>query len=314
MSEKSFQIEKYSIEGQRTWDSVVSRSKNGNFLHLRNYLDYHAHRFEDHSVMVHSSGKPIAVFPANRAGDEVVSHGGITYGGLIYGSGLHASDVLGIMEALAEYYRSIGVRQLVYKAIPHIYHRYPAEEDLYALFRLGAVRCRCDISSVIALENKLKLSDSRKCTIRKSASLGVEIREGDFFASYHALLCQVLARLGSTPVHSLEELQLLKGRFPDQIRLFGAFYRDELLAGSIIYDFGHLAHTQYMASSATGKEIGALDFLLSQLIDGVFCSRRYFSLGTSTLNQGRELNEGLIFQKEGFGARGVVYDFFRLDL
>ena len=46
--------------------------------------------------------------------------------------------MLSLMEGLREHLRSAGVRRAVYKTIPHIYHRMPAEEDLYALFRLEA--------------------------------------------------------------------------------------------------------------------------------------------------------------------------------
>jgi len=87
-----------------------------------------------------------------------------------------------------------------------------------------------------------------------------------------------------------------------------------LLAGALVYDFGHVAHTQYLASSDEGREFGALDFLLANLLDTVYANRRYFSFGISTEQEGRYLNEGLIFQKEGFGGRAVVHDFYELEL
>ena len=39
-----------------------------------------------------------------------------------------------------------------------------------------------------------------------------------------------------------------------------------------------------------------------------------FDFGISTEQGGRYLNEGLIFQKEGFGARTVVYDTYELNI
>jgi len=208
----------------------------------------------------------------------------------------------------------MGASRLLYKAVPHIFHTYPAEEDLYALTRVGAELCRRDLSAAVRLDDRIVFSDSRKCTIRKSAKQGVEIREGTFFDEYHKLLAQVVAKFGSGPVHSLQELQLLKARFPDKIRLFGAFNGELLLAGTVIYDFGHVVHTQYLASSDEGREIGALDFVLAHLIENTFADRRYFSFGISTEQEGRYLNEGLIFQKEGFGARGAVHDFYEWNL
>lgn len=309
-----FALTQYHNDVRSVWDSVVQKSKNGNFLHLRDYMDYHAHRFDEQSIIVEKNGKPVAVFPCNRIEDRIFSHSGLTYGGLIYGNNLRAAEVLEIFDLLVEHYRMIGVSTLTYKAIPHIFHRYPAEEDLYALFRLGARLVRRDISSVIQIENRIKLSDSRKCTIRKAAKQGVEIREGEFFDVYYGLVSQVLAKFESQPVHSVQEMQLLKSRFPGNIRLFGAFKNEQLLAGTIIYDFGQVAHTQYLASSDEGKDIGALDYVLAHLLDNTFADRRCFSFGISTEQKGQYLNDGLIFQKEGFGGRGVVHDFYELDL
>jgi hypothetical protein len=311
---KDFELQRYAPESRTIWDEVVRKSKNGNFLHLRDYLDYHAHRFDERSIIVLKQGKPVAVFPCNRVGDQVVSHGGLTYGGLIYGNNLHAVAVLEIFDRIAEYYRKENVKRILYKAIPHIFHKYPAEEDLYALHRLGARVYRRDISSAIQLSNRIRFSDSRKCTIRKSSKSGVELREGGFFSEYHNLLSEVVAKFGSEPVHTKEELVLLKGRFPHNIRLFGAFSGEQLLAGAIVYDFGEVAHTQYLASSDEGREIGALDYVLANLIERTFSSYRYLSFGVSTEQEGKLLNEGLIFQKEGFGARGIVHDFYEWNL
>lgn len=307
-------LKPYLPELKGTWDGIVNCSKNGNFLHLRDYMDYHAHRFEEQSVIVAHKGKPFAVFPCNRQGDTIISHGGLTYGGLIYGTGLHATEVLEIFGLLVNHYQALGVQTLRYKAIPHIFHRYPAEEDLYALFRLDARLVRRDLSTAIPLESRIKLSDSRKSTIRKAEKNGVEFVEDADLKEFHALLTAVLSRFDSTPVHSLAELELLKGRFPENIRLFGALKDASFLAGALVYDFGNVAHTQYLASSEEGREIGALDFVLGKLLDNVFASRRYFSFGISTEQDGRYLNEGLVFQKEGFGGRAVVHDCYELRL
>jgi hypothetical protein len=309
-----FSLKPYLPESKSKWDEIVRRSQNGNFLHLRDYMDYHAHRFDEQSVIVERKGKPVAVFPCNRQEDMIISHGGLTYGGLIYGYDLHAAEVLEIFGLLVEHYRGLGARTLRYKAIPHIFHRYPAEEDLYALFRLDARLVRRDLSSAIPLANRIKLSDSRKCTIRKAVKLGVEFVADASLPAYHRLLENVLGKFDARPVHTLAELELLKSRFPDQIRLFAAQQDGELLAGALVYDFGHVTHTQYLASSDQGRELGALDFVLARLIDEIYADRRYFSFGISTEREGRYLNEGLIFQKEGFGGRGVVHDFYELEL
>ena len=310
----SFSLTPYRPELKAAWDDAVKRSKNGNFLHRRDYMDYHAHRFDERSVIVERKGRAIAVFPCNRVDSTVISHGGLTYGGLIYSHELHAAEVLEIFRLLSEHYKQVGADTLVYKAIPHIFHRYPAEEDLYALFRCNARLMRRDISSVIDMGNRLKLSDSRKWVIKKARKNEVDVREGTFFADFHALLSEVLVKFAAHPVHSLQELQYLHAMFPNNIRLFGAFKDSKLLAVSLVYDFGTVAHTQYLANSKEGRELGALDFVLAHLTDTVFSGHRYFSFGISTEREGQCLNEGLIFQKEGFGGRGVVHDFYSVEL
>ncbi len=309
-----YEIQEYRNEFHCEWDEVVLNSKNGNFLHLRNYMDYHAHRFHEQSVMLLQNGKSIAVFPCNRVDKAIFSHGGLTYAGLIFGRDLHAVDVLDIFRLLVKHYRDLGCSVLHYKAIPHIFHRYPAEEDLYALFRIGGRLVRRDLSSAIPLQNRIKLSDSRKSTIRKAEKSGLIFCENRDLQDFHWLLESVLAKFKRTPVHNLDELKMLQSSFPNQIRLFSAMGDGKLFAGALVYDFGHVVHTQYLASSEEGRKIGALDLVLFRLLDQVFKDRHFFSFGISTEEEGLVLNEGLTFQKEGFGARAVVQDFYEVDL
>lgn len=310
----TIELWEYGDDHRDLWDEIVKASKNGTFIHLRDFMGYHAHRFDDRSVIVVKDGRPVAVFPCNLEGDTLVSHAGLSYAGLVYGHDLRAVDVLDVFAAMGEHYRRSGAKSICYKTIPHIFHRYPAEEDLYALFRIGAQLYRRDISSVVALQNRVPFTNSRRGNIRKARKCGLVIREGDFVEDYHRLLSEVVAKFGVTPVHSASELSLLQSLFPDRIRLFGVFADDNLLAGALVFDCHHVVHTQYLASSARGREVGALDHLLAHLIEDVFGDRRYFSFGISTEENGRHLNEGLIFQKEGFGARGVVQDFYSWTL
>ena len=301
-----FSLLPWGSDLRETWDAVVRASRNGNFL------DYHAHRFDEQSLLVLRKNRPVAVFPCNRLEDRIISHGGLTYAGLIYDDTVRAADALAIFGMLVERYRALRCRVLTYKAIPHLFHRYPAEEDLYALFRYGARVVRRDLSTVIRMDRRPGLSDSRKSTIRKAQRHGVTVLEGDFFDPFHALLAQAIRRFGATPVHSADEMRLLQNRFPGWIRLFGAFRDERLIAGALIFDFGHVAHSQYLASSEEGKALGALDLLLAHLLDREFAEREAFSFGISTEQEGRTLNEGLVFQKEGFGGRALVHDFYEI--
>ncbi len=57
---------RYTLNKQTEWDDFVKVSKNGTFLFLRAYMDYHSDRFQDHSLMFYNEkNKLIAVLPAN---------------------------------------------------------------------------------------------------------------------------------------------------------------------------------------------------------------------------------------------------------
>lgn len=308
------EVLKFNNSHADQWDNVVKKSKNGIFLFYRNYLDYHKDRFVDHSLMISKNNKVIALFPANEKENEIFSHGGLTFGSLIMDYDIRANEVLEIFEKIRNYYKDRGYTRIIYKAIPPIYHKYFAEEDLYALFRLGAKLFRRDISSVIKIKSKIKFSESKRQAVTKCEKKNIQVVEGSDLEEYWELLTEVLSKFNTTPVHSLEEINNLKSLFPDNIRLFEARKDNLLLAGIIIYDFGNVIHTQYMANSQEGRKIGALDFINHTLINDVFNDKEYYSFGISTENQGYILNEGLIQQKEMMGARGITIDFYSINL
>ena len=48
----------YSINRKEVWDQFVAQSKNGTFLFQRNFMDYHADRFFDCSLMIYDGISP----------------------------------------------------------------------------------------------------------------------------------------------------------------------------------------------------------------------------------------------------------------
>ena len=81
------EIHRYTAAYHRNWNDFVSESSNGTFLFLREYMEYHADRFTDYSLLVYDGNKLLALLPANRSGDVLYSHAGLTYGGLIVTNG-----------------------------------------------------------------------------------------------------------------------------------------------------------------------------------------------------------------------------------
>ena len=164
-------------------------------------------------------------------------------------------------------------------------------------------------------DNMLPMQELRRRGAKKAGANNVVYEESDALREFWNILEGVLAgRHGCKPVHTVEEMERLKSAFPDNIRLFVAKADGRVVAGTLIYETEQVAHAQYIAASAEGRSVGALDGLFCYLITEVFDGKRYFDFGISTEQGGRYLNEGLAFQKEGFGARAVVYDTYKLAI
>ncbi len=306
------EIKQYNLDDAAKWNVFVTISKQGTFLFNRNYMDYHSDRFADCSFLVMEKGRISAALPANRKGNTLYSHQGLTYGGLLTTERMTAEKVCNIFSELNILLKEMGIKQVVYKAIPWIYHRIPAEEDLYALTNIcHAQLISRDISSSFNLHDVRKFTESRRSGIRKAARNGILVSESqDLAAFWNILNNNLTAKYDASPVHSLAELQLLMGRFAKEIKLYMATTTNgEPLGGTLIYETPNVVHTQYISASPDGKAMGALDLLFDYIINKVYKRRNgYFDFGKSTEASGTVLNQQLIHQKEGFGGRGVCYD------
>ncbi len=311
------EVVRYNVSLKGEWDAFVKNAKNATFLFLRDYMDYHADRFVDCSLMVFSDGKLCALFPATFHKDRllVVSHGGLTYGGFIIDAAVTSALMLQIFSSVIDYYRNeVFATKILYKPVPYIYHQYPAEEDLYALFRCNAKLVERKISSTIKLSNPLPFKGRRKLTAAMKSRLLI-VEDDDFAAFWEVLTKRLVAKYEVCPVHTLGEIELLYSRFPENIRLFRVTdAAGATLGGVVMYLMKNVVHTQYTGTTDEGRRIGVLDHLYAYLIRERFSAFEYLDFGISTEQDGSVLNEGLIAQKEGFGARGVVYDTYEVEL
>ncbi|MGO8818884.1 MAG: GNAT family N-acetyltransferase [Terriglobia bacterium] len=308
-------MEVYEPKYEACWDEFVRQSKNGVFIFDRGYVEYHADRFTDHSLLFFQDDQLIGVMPANRVEDTVVSHGGLTFGGIISGQRMKTHRMLEVFAALVNDLRARRAKKLIYKAIPHIYHVLPAEEDLYALFRHNAKLVRRDVSSTVATGQKLPLPKGRKGALRRGVVKGLEVARTHALSSFIAIEeANLQSRYGVRPVHTAAEMQLLADRFPENIKLFTASLQGEVEAGVVIYESRNVAHCQYIGATEKGKSLGALDCIMEVLLNEVYAAKPYFDFGISTVDNGRTLNADLIQNKESYGARATVYDFYELSL
>jgi hypothetical protein len=297
------------------WDALVRGSRSGHFLFLRDYMEYHRDHFEDASHLVDDRERIVAALPASRHGDTIVSHGGLTFGGLVSRPELTTRRTVVALGAVLRSLAATGARRLIYKSVPHIYHSVPNEEDLYALFVHGARLVRRDVSAALRPGDGPRYSKGRASSIRNANRWNPVIEECHEFEEFMRLESEELEKRHEVlATHTPEEMRLLATRFPDNIRLFCVRHSGRMIAGTIIYETPTVAHAQYIGATEEGRGLHALDALLHELIYDVFAHKRWFDFGISTTEDGRVLNEGLSRNKESFGARAVVYDWYELDL
>lgn len=309
-------IKRYEESDKNIWNTFNKTAKNSLFMFDRNYMDYHKDRFLDHSLLFYQDEELIAILPMTEAEGVLTSHGGLTYGGFITNTKMKQHIMDECVEQLVQYARENGFRELNYKVIPHIYHTQPAEEDRYALFINDAKLAKVEASTVVNLEAPLKMPKGRKAQISRAKREGCVIEERtdhDSFAQFIALENQVLSEHHNTKaVHTAGEINLLHDNFPGNIHLYAAIKENAMIAGTIVFEYGQVVHTQYMAANEEARQIGALDLTINTVIEKYKASKKWLDFGISTENGGMILNQGLISQKEGFGGRTNVYEMWKI--
>ena len=309
-------IRTYNETDFEAWNKLVSESKNGTFLFDRNFMDYHKHKFQDFSLMIYNEkNKLIAIMPAHRIGDEVYSHLGLTYGGIIIKKDLRLTVFFEVFSEILKFLFQEGIYFLHWKEVPYFYHSYPSDEWKYLAFVIEAELYRRDMCSVINLKEQFVFSktvvryaknvDKQGFIYRKSEEWDVFwkeilVPELDF---YHHVL----------PVHNLEEIFYLSSKFRDNIHLYTVYSGNEMVGGTVLFIDKNVVHCQYISVKSKFREKKVLDFLFYKLIKEDFKDYDYFDFGISNEENGRKTNMGLLYWKEGFGARGVSQDFYKIS-
>ena len=307
-------VNKFRKADERVWNNFVAAAKNATFLFHRSYIDYHADRFTDHSLLLYCKGKLKALFVAHESGSSIISHGGLSYGGLILEKEVKLEEVLSFFFHLLNYYHQHRFTSVVYKCLPAYYALFPSQEDLYAMFLLRASLIHRDTSLVFSLSSQLPYQQMKRRNIKKGKSAGYKIvASSDPKTFWNTVLIPNLKnRFDSAPVHSLPEIKKLMKLFPENIQLYEV-YSHEILGGVLLYVTDQVAHCQYISATSEGKEGKALDFLFHKLLQEIYADKHFFSFGTSNGEEEHHINKGLVKWKEGFGARTFAIDCYQIE-
>lgn len=312
---KKYSIKRYQVNDYEKWNAFVGQAKNATFLFHRDFMEYHKDRFEDYSIIVLEDEKWVAVLPANSVGSAVYSHQGLTYGGLVYNDKIKLDSIIEIFKTVLAFLNSHAIQKLQLKLIPSIYHQKPAEELNYALFLANAQLIRRDSLAVIDLLQPYTLSKIRNRGIKNGIKNHLVVKETDGFKSFwmEILIPNLAKKHQAKPVHSLQEITKLKALFPKNIRQFNVYENGIIVAGATVFESDNVAHCQYISGKEGVNDLGGIDFLFHHIISEVFKNKRFFDFGISNENQGRNLNNGLSYWKESFGASTIVHDFYEVE-
>lgn len=311
---KEYRVTKYTTSDYSNWNAFVDQAKNATFLFHRDFMEYHQDRFEDFSLLVFDKNKLVAILPANRVDDTVYSHQGLTYGGLVYNNKIKLEKIISIFRSILFFLSENEIKKIQIKILPAIYQEQPAEELTYALFLAEAKLERRDSLAVIDLSTPYFITNGRKEGIRKGIHANLKIKEVYHFEDFwnKILIPNLINKHEAKPVHSLDEITKLKMLFPDNIRQFNVYHKEQIVAGTTVFESKKVAHSQYISANETKNKNGSLDLLHHYLLTEVFKEKQFFDFGVSNECQGRKLNTGLAFWKESFGASTMVQDFYEV--
>jgi hypothetical protein len=312
-----FNVTRYNASNLEEWNDFLEQVRNNHFFFNRNYMDYHQDRFIDHSVFIKDELENIiAVLPANEKENTIISHGGLSFGGLIIDKNMGLVEVKGCFGAIVAYYRNHNFNSIYYKPVPSFYHDIPAQEDLYCLFTLDAELVRRDSNTVLLPHSFLPYQTRRRRGVKKAIKNGLTITEDAPLTEFwnEILTPNLWERHQLKPVHSIQEITFLKGRFDSQIIQVSVYHQDGIVGGCTLFKNKNVVHTQYISSNAQGRDLGALDLLFDFLCEHCKKNNLILSFGISNENEGRTINEGLNNWKESYGASIWVQDHYLIKI
>lgn len=310
-----YSVKKYTENDFKTWNDFIAQAKNATFLFHRDFMEYHKDRFEDYSLMIFEEEKLVAVLPANRSGEIVYSHQGLTYGGLVLSPKSKLYHIIFIFKSILHYLSINQVSKLFLKQIPSIYCDYLSDEMDYLIYICkGKIIMKHNVS-VISLENNLTISKSRMECIRRGKKLNLIIKEENNLESFWntLLIPNLRDKYNSKPVHTVKEIEFLQEKFPSNIRHFNVYNADELVCGTTLFITKNVVKPQYIAGNEDNNALGSLDFLYDFLIKEIAKDKKFFDFGPSHDSSGLQIVKGINFWKESFGAHSLIQDFYEVE-
>ena len=278
-------------------------------------MDYHKDRFEDFSLLIYKGERLYALLPANINDDVVYSHQGLTYGSFVLQDSAKLKSTFLAFKEVLKFLFEERIKKLDIRIIPTFYNSLPSDELEYILYKAEASLVKRDVILLIDYQNKLRFQKNRREGINKAKRKELLVKvDGDYDKFWNEILIPNLKEKHNTsPVHSLDEIKLLAARFPDHIKQVNVYQDDKIVAGTTVFLTKNVVHPQYISGNQNKNELGSLDLLMNDVFDHFKEGRNYFSFNTSSEENGKLLNEGLLFWKESCGARPLIFNNYEIN-
>ncbi|WP_286442867.1 MULTISPECIES: hypothetical protein [unclassified Myroides] len=299
-------VELYNSSNKEEWNCFVEQTNHPSFLFHRNFMDYHSDRYRDHSLLFYETNQLIAILPAHANDGVLCSHFGLSYGGIIHLASLRTETFLTLLEALANYCKSNHFKAIVLNEIPFIYQHSLSCHLPFVANVLQATQ-HVQLLSTLDCTTPLFPNTNRKRMIQKGIDEGYSVQEDQSPKAFwqEILTPRLQDRYQVNPVHTLDEIEQLIQAFPQSIKQMNVYNTDGILVGgTTLFITPHVVHLQYIAGKEEDNKKGALDYLIYSLIQTYQGKVRYFDFGSSHWSP-KQLNKGLLYWKESFGARSI---------
>lgn len=313
---KNYTVRFYSDEDFDLWNNFVTKANNATFLFHRDFMEYHKDRFDDFSMLVFCGEDLVSVIPANRVGDEVFSHQGLTYGGLIIDQFVTAEVFEAILKVVFSFLKQKHKTTFVVKEFPHFYNAQKETFDVQkSLLNFSSI-LKKNTLLVLDFKSDYTIAKAKQKQYKRLQQNNLVVKEENSFDSFWNLVLIPLLKekYATQPVHSLAEITYLHAKFPKNIEQYNVYLEEEIVAGITIFKTPNVVKSQYGAVTETGKKLRALDGLFVYLIDKFSKTHAFFDMGTVDDTSENGINQGLLTQKLELGCKVNYQNIYQIEL
>jgi len=309
----SIHIEEFSPGETEAWDRFVDKSNNGTIFHKLRFLDYHPeNRFNFNHLIFHKDGKILALLPGGMENRTFKSPRGASFGGFVL-KDTSFSKTDKIVKRFLEYCIHKDIERVSLIPAPIIYSKVFNMNLDYALLSNGFKYSKHFFTSAIDLHNKdiesLQIyKGGARNAIRKADKSNIRVEIKDDYDSFYPILSKNKEKFKTPPTHSLTELKKLTHLIPENLKLFLAYRKGKLIAGSLIFICNSKTLLAfYIALDYNYQKFRPINYLLHEIVKwGRTNAFNYLDLGVNqepNPDNPMELNPGLVSFKESMGAK-----------